>query len=61
MKGIKIYDANARKRDDEEFKLEKMKTVDKYFDKWSKITSRCSICVKKHIKKLNFLLNKFLY
>lgn len=40
MKGVKMYDANARKRDVEELKLEKMKTVDKYFDKWSKITSR---------------------
>lgn len=38
-----MYDANARKRDDEELKLEKMKTVDKYFDKWSKITSRSGI------------------
>lgn len=40
MKGFKIYDANARKRDLEEWKLEKKKTVDKYFDKWSKITTR---------------------
>ncbi|XP_055323678.1 trichoplein keratin filament-binding protein [Sitodiplosis mosellana] len=40
MKGVKLYDANARKRDIEEWKLETKKTVDKYFDKWSKITSR---------------------
>lgn len=40
MKGVKTYDANARKRDIDEWKLEKKKTVDKYFDKWSKITSR---------------------
>lgn len=40
MKGVKSYDANARKRDIEEWKLEKKKTVDKYFDKWSKITTR---------------------
>lgn len=40
MKGVKLYDAKARKRDLDEWKLEKQKTVDKYFDKWSKITSR---------------------
>lgn len=40
MKGVKSYDAKARKRDIEEWKLEKKKTVDKYFDKWSKITTR---------------------
>lgn len=40
MKGVKSYDANAKKRDLDEWKLEKKKTVDKYFEKWSKITSR---------------------
>lgn len=35
-----MYDANAKKRDNDEWKLEKKKTVDKYFEKWSKITSR---------------------
>lgn len=40
MKAVKLYDAKARKRDIEEWNLEKRKTVDKYFDKWSKITTR---------------------
>ncbi|XP_031626778.1 trichoplein keratin filament-binding protein [Contarinia nasturtii] len=40
MKAVKIYDAKARKRDIDEWKFEKKKTVDKYFDKWSKITTR---------------------
>lgn len=40
MKAANLYDAKARKRDIEEWKLEKKKTVDKYFDKWSKITTR---------------------
>lgn len=40
MKGVKTYDAKARKRDLDEWKLEKKRNVDQYFDKWSKITSR---------------------
>lgn len=40
MKGAKMHDALARKRNADDLKIEKMKTVDKYFDKWSKITSR---------------------
>lgn len=46
MKGVKLYDAKARKRDIDEWKLEKQKTVDKYFDNWTKITSRLNSIFK---------------
>lgn len=40
MKGAKMHDALARRRDADNLKIEQMETVDKYFNKWSKITSR---------------------
>lgn len=43
MKSVKMYDAFARKKDIEAMKHEKMKNVDKYFDKWSKITTRYAL------------------
>lgn len=40
MRGTKLYSAFVRRRENEQMKSEKSAAVDKYFDKWGKITSR---------------------
>ncbi|KAJ6636564.1 hypothetical protein Bhyg_15155 [Pseudolycoriella hygida] len=40
MKGSKLHSAFVRRREVEQSKIEKNVAVDKYFDKWGKITSR---------------------
>lgn len=40
MKGSKLLNAFARRREVEQMKIEKSAAVDKYYDKWGRITSR---------------------
>lgn len=40
MRGSKLHSAFVRRREIEQMKIEKSAAVDKYFDKWGKITSR---------------------
>lgn len=40
MRGSKLHSAFVRRREIEQIKIEKSAAVDKYFDKWGKITSR---------------------
>lgn len=40
MRGSKLHSAFVRRREIEQLKIEKSAAVDKYFDKWGKITSR---------------------
>lgn len=40
MKGSKLYHANARRREAEQQKMEKTASVNQYFDKWGRITTR---------------------
>lgn len=51
MKGSKLYHANARRREAEQQKIEKTASVNQYFDKWGRITSRlvvASVCSVVH-------------
>lgn len=40
MRGSKLHSAFVRRREIEQIKIDKSAAVDKYFDKWGKITSR---------------------
>lgn len=40
MNGAQLQAACARRRDADEMKFQKTKEVDKYFNKWNKITTR---------------------
>lgn len=40
MKGSKLYHANVRRREAVQQKIEATDSVNRYFDKWGRITSR---------------------
>lgn len=43
MRGFKMNAAYARRREVADMRVEKTKEVEKYFDKWNKITTRFAI------------------
>lgn len=43
MRGIRLNEEYARRRNNEDSKIAKSREVDQYFDKWNRITSRCGL------------------